>query len=375
MKAFIDAARIYAAMAATIAALLCGCTPDTPPAEALRPVRVVEVQYQHAREANRYFGAVQARHEVDQAFRVGGKVRERQVDVGQRVREGDVLALLDDVDYRLAEAAAQKQLEAAHAEAWRAKSDWQRLQALQHDGSVSASDDEHAQIRMLTTQAAAEAEARKLELARNQVKYTVLRAPSNGVVTSVRFEVGQVVAAGQPVIQIANEDEPEIVADVPENHLEAFRKARFTAWLASAPDDKFEVVLREMSGQAAAQTRTYRARLKPATPRRLPLGGTATLLVETESSGPTLASIPAAALTQSQGAPALWTARRTGDERVGTVALAPVEVHGYGSDAVLVAGLPTGTLVVTAGVQKMAPGLRVALPGAPHDSYLSQVTP
>jgi multidrug efflux pump subunit AcrA (membrane-fusion protein) len=169
--------------------------------------------------------------------------------------------------------------------------------------------------------------------------------------------------------------EPEIVADVPEDHLEAFKKARFTAWLASAPEEKFEVVLRELSAQAAAQTRTYRARLRPAKPRALPLGATATLVTEREAAGPPLASIPAAAITQTKGQPALWTARRAGDEPIGVVELEPVAVHGYRNDEVLVSGLPAGTLVVTAGVQKMAPGLRVVLPGAAHDVHMSRVAP
>lgn len=364
-----------ASIAATITALLSACSSGTPPAEALRPVTTVEIQYDRAREVNRYFGSVQARHEVDQAFRVGGKVLERRVDVGQSVREGEVLAVLDVVDYRLAEEAAHQQLEAATARARQAESDWQRMQALKLDGSVSESDEERAQSTLRTARAAAEAEARKLDLARNQVQYTVLRAPGSGVVTTVRFEVGQVVAAGQPVIQIANQGEPEIVADIPEDHLETFRKAHFMASLASSPDERFEVVLRELSAQAASQTRTYRARLKPATPRRLPLGATATLVTAIEKAGPELASVPAAAITQSHGQPALWTAHRTGDEPSGTVELAPVAVHGYRNDEVLVSGLPAGTLVVTAGVQKMAPGLRVALPVAGHEGYVSRVAP
>jgi len=362
-------------IAATIASFLSACSSHTPPAEVLRPVRIVELRYESAHDVSRYFGSVQARHEVDQAFRVGGKVIERRIDVGQNVHEGDVVAVLDDVDYRLAEEAARQQLEAATARARQAESDWQRMQALKDDGSVSESDDEHAQSTLLTSRAAAEAETRELELARNQVKYTVLRASSSGVVTSMRFEVGQVVAAGQPVIQIANQGEPEIVADVPEDDLEAFKKARFTAWLASAPEEKFEVVLRELSAQAAAQTRTYRARLKPAETRELPLGATATLVAEREVDGPPLASIPAAAITQSEGQPALWTARRDGDEPIGVVELTPVAVRGYRNDEVLVSDLPAGTLVVTAGVQKMAPGLRVALPGAAHDVYMSRVAP
>jgi RND family efflux transporter MFP subunit len=226
---------------------------------------------------------------------------------------------------------------------------------------VSDSDAEHAQSELLTARAAAEAETRKLDLARNEAKYTALRAQEGGVVTGVRVEVGQVVAAGQPVIAIANEGEPEIVIDVPEDHLTLFKTAHYQAWLGSAPDDKFEVVLRELSAQAAAQTRTYRARLRPAAQHQLPLGASATLLAEHDSAGPRVAVIPAAAITQSQGQPALWAVRRVGAEPIGTVELTRITVHEYRKDEVLVSGPPAGVLIVTAGVQKMAPGLKVAL--------------
>ena len=299
------------AVAVAAASLLVACGSPAPAVEALRPVRTVVVRYDGAQDASRYFGSVQARYEIEQAFRVGGKVMERRVDVGQTVHEGDVLAVLDDADYRLTEQATRQQLEAASARARQAESDARRLEALKLDGSVSASEEEHAQSELRTSRAAAEAETRKLALARNQVEYTVLRASSDGVVTSVQLEVGQVVAAGQPVIAIANEGEPEIVVDVPEAHLAAFKSAHYRASLASAPDDLFEVVLREFSAQAAAQTRTYRARLKPATPRALPLGATATLIAERVASGPPVAVIPATAITQQKGKPALWVVRRS----------------------------------------------------------------
>jgi RND family efflux transporter MFP subunit len=370
-------ALLTALLAVIVAALVAACE-SHPPEEALRAVRTVELRYDAARDSNRYFGSVQARHEVDQAFRVGGKVMERRADVGDTVSEGDVIAVLDDADYKLAEEAARQNLEAAKTRVRQSESDWRRLQDLKTDGSVSDSDEEHARSELDTAQASAEAELRKLNLARNQVQYTVLRASTAGVVTAVRFEVGQVVAAGQPVIAIANEGEPEIVIDVPEDHLTAFRTARYRAWLMSSPDDQFQVDLRELSAQAAAQTRTYRARLRPTQPRKLPLGASATLLAERDVAGPRVAAVPAAAITQSEGQPAVWTVRRAGAEPIGTVQLVPVALHGYRNDEVLVSGPPAGELVVTAGVQKMAPGLRVALtmaPGEERAAALSQDVP
>ena len=109
-------------------AALSACT-SKPPPEALRAVRTAEIRYDNTQETNRYVGTVQSRHEVNEAFRVGGKVVQRKVDVGQKVREGDVLAVLDDTDYRLAEDAARQQLVAATTQARQAESDRHRLDA------------------------------------------------------------------------------------------------------------------------------------------------------------------------------------------------------------------------------------------------------
>lgn len=363
-------AQIAVLMFVPVAALMAACT-SKPAPEALRAVRTAEVRYDRAQETNRYFGSVQARYEVDQAFRVGGKVVTRKVDVGQKVRQGDVLATLDDTDYKLAVEAARQQLLAAQAQARQAQSDRQRLNALKSDGSVSPSDDEKAQSNAETTRAAAEADARKLELARNRLEYTTLRASQDGVVTSVKFEVGQVVAEGQPIVSIAKEGEPEIVVNVPEDQLAVFKASRYKATLTSAPDRSFDVVLRELSPQAASTTRTFRARLKPSTPRPLPLGASATLVVDRPVTEAPAAAIPAAAITQDKGKPAVWIVRREGSEAVGTVNLYSVVVHEYRNDVALVSGPKAGELVVIAGVQKMAPGLRVALPEAVRDQTSS----
>ena len=95
-----------ALLAISIAAMLSGCSHEPPP-EPLRAVRTVEIRYDKTQETDRYFGSVQARYEVDQGFRVGGKVMSRKVDVGQKVRQGDVIAVLDDSDYKLAHEAVE----------------------------------------------------------------------------------------------------------------------------------------------------------------------------------------------------------------------------------------------------------------------------
>jgi hypothetical protein len=130
-------------------------------------------------------------------------------------------------------------------------------------------------------------------------------------------------------VAIANQEEPEIVVDVPEDHFASFKTARFKASLASAPAESFDVILRELSLQAAPQTRTYRARLKPVTPRHLPLGATATVVAE-RVVGSSVAVVPASAITVRNERPAVWVVRRSEDaEAVGTVDLSEVAVHEY----------------------------------------------
>lgn len=352
---------ITAVSAAVLCSLLASCADPVPPTEALRPVKTVELKYNGEHDSHRYFAVVSPRNEVEQAFRVGGKVLERRVNIGQKVKKGDVLASLDDSDYKLAAEAAAQRLTAAQARAQQAESDWQRLQALKRDGSVSASQEEQARSNLSTAKATAEAEVRQLVLARNQVKYAVLTAPLSGVVTSLNLESGQVVAAGQPVIAIANEAEPEIVVNVPENHLETFKNSRYQASLARDPDQLFDVTLRELSAQAAAQTRTFRARLKPEAGRKLSLGASATLITKSKGNDIPVAVIPATALTQNQGKPAVWAVQRVSNNE-GAVELVNVSIHSYRNDDVLVYGPAAGTLVVTAGVQKMTAGLPVSLP-------------
>src|SRR5512134_346046 len=156
-------ARAAALLAAPVVLLVAACSSEKPP-EPLRSVRTAEIRYDKAEETNRYTGTVQARHEVDQAFRVGGKIMARKVDVGQTVREGDVLAVLDETDYRLAEEAARQQSIAAATQARQAESDRRRNETLIGDGAVSTSDDEQTRTGAVRAKAAAEAAARQLEL-------------------------------------------------------------------------------------------------------------------------------------------------------------------------------------------------------------------
>ena len=342
------------------ALLLAGCGREAPPPSAdIRPVRAEQVGVRAEYSGTRYAGEVRARHETELAFRVAGRVQTRAVEVGTQVKAGQVIATLDPQDYALAVGAAQAQLTAAEAEAKLAQQDLQRFSELRAQNFISQAELD----RRRTTAEAAQARARQLraETARqgNQQAYTRLTAPHAGVVTAITLEPGQVVAAGQPVAQLARNGEREVRIDVPENALDALRAARtLTIRLWTAPDVRYAGRLRELSPMADAASRTYSARVSFAEPdAAVKLGMTATVEVGGEAT-PGL-SVAQAALFKINGQPQVWVV----DRQTLKVAARSVQLGALSGDrAAIVSGLAAGEWVVTAGVHKIAPGQRVRLP-------------
>src|SRR5690606_1199774 len=110
-------------------AVLAGCNRDAPPVEGPRPVLVVHPRAADAAVAA-FAGEVRAREESPLAFRVGGKLVERRAEVGDHVRAGDILAVLDGSDLQAQARAAQAQWAAASAELGRASADRARYAQL-----------------------------------------------------------------------------------------------------------------------------------------------------------------------------------------------------------------------------------------------------
>jgi multidrug efflux pump subunit AcrA (membrane-fusion protein) len=166
-----------------------------------------------------------------------------------------------------------------------------------------------------------------------------------------------VVGEGQPVATLAKLGEREIVIDIPESRVVTARKAAASASLWASDGLRFPVTLRELSPVAAAATRTYRARYRiGAEAPPMELGMTATVWLQSAAgAGARVATLPASALHQADGRAAVWTVAPGGTAPV----LVPVQVLRYGEESVQVTGLADGQLVVTAGVQKLYPGMSV----------------
>jgi RND family efflux transporter MFP subunit len=251
-------------------------------------------------------------------------------------------------------------VQAAAVEARQAVSDEARLRRLLADDSVGAADHERQQARADAATARLDQARRQLELARNREGYAALVAPYAGIVTAIRFELGQVVPEGQPVATLAREGSHEVVVGLPEDWVGRARSLTATAAPWADPTAKLQLVLRELSPQASAQGRTYRARYAAAPAARaqlsaLPLGSTMQLTLSAPQAGPATVALPVSALLKGSGSEGVWALNAQGSGLVFT----PVKVVSIDDATVQVTGLTPGSRIVSVGAQKLDAGSAV----------------
>lgn len=240
--------------------MLLGCSKKTEEAEQIPYVMVVQPATT-LNEQQSYAGEVQARQATDLAFRVGGQITERFVNVGDRVKVGQVLAKLDVKDAQLQLNSARAQLDSTQSAAKIAANEFKRFQQLLPIHAVSQSQYDVVKNQYEAAVAAAKQAQASYNVAANQTSYNRLLANKNGVITQRNIEIGQVIAAGQVAYQLAIDGNREVVIGVPEQavaKIQVGQDAWVTLW--SNPEEKFAAYVREIS-PAADASRTFSAKV------------------------------------------------------------------------------------------------------------------
>jgi len=344
--------------------LLTGCEPVSvppDPSELIRPVRVMTVEPAAGGERVTLTGRIEAQDEVRLAFRIAGRMLERNVNVGDGVRGGEVVARLDPQTWRDAVATARADLTAARARLVETRNQFERFQTLIRDGFITRAMFDEAEQAFRSAEAQVSAAEARVRIAETELSFTELLADGPGVVTARGAEPGEVVAAGQMIVTLAREGGRDAVIDVPTRIMQqAPSGLPIEVSLNEDPRERAQGLVREVAPQADPVTRTFRVRvglIDP--PPALRLGSTITAAaVLGEDAGGLL--IPAAALTTSNAQPAVWVL----DPESMTVELRNVAVTRYDLAQVAIAhGLAIGETIVTAGVQTLRPGQQVRLAG------------
>lgn len=339
----------------------CG-TGDEPPAAHVRPVRTVTIAERDVGVPIVLTGSIQAEDEAPLAFRISGRMVERSVGLGARVRAGQVVARLEPQNEQNSLRAARANLAAAQGQLTNARNNLRRQEPLAARGAVSQAELDRAREGFQTASSQVEAAKAQLELAQDQLGFTQLVADAAGVITAVGAEPGEVVSAGRMVVTLARESGRDAVFDVPGQVLRsAPGNVQVTVSLKDDPGVTAVGRVREVAPQADPVTRTFEVRVGLTDPPAdMLLGATVTGRIDAVSGAEI--GIPAAALTQHDGEPAVWVV----DPATTTVSMRAIDVLRYEPDAIVVSsGLAPGDIVVTAGVQALHPGQKIRILPSP----------
>jgi multidrug efflux system membrane fusion protein len=351
---------LLAGLALAVALPLAGCGSEAKPAEAARPVLVIHPGGGAEAAITAYPGEIRAREESPLAFRVGGKLVRRDVDVGAHVKQGDLLAVLDAGDLAAQARAAQAQLTAAEAELARARADQARFAKLASQQLVSRSTLDAQNAAATAAQGQANAARANLDVARNQAAYTQLRAPRDGVIASRSAEAGQVVGAGQPIFTLAADGGREVAIALPESRIRQFNVGQPVAVeLWSVPGQRLPGTIREIAPAADPQARTYAARVSLSGDgvKAVDLGQSARVYVQDNGSRAAL-TVPLSAIQRDAGNnPALWVV----DPGTSKLRLASVQLGPFGETAApVLSGVKPDAWIVAAGGHLLREGQLVA---------------
>lgn len=338
-----------------VALALCGCEKHREEATPLvRPVRTVVVEKGEVTDATAVTGAIRARDEVNLAFRIPGKVIERKLEVGDEVRAGQTVALIDNKVEQSNRDAAQAELRSAQATLDEAEANEKRKSGLLASHAVSQYDYDLALRQLKISQGQVEAAQARLTAAEEQLSYTEVKSDATGVVTATGAKTGEVVQAGQMIIRVAQQGKRDAVFDMPAWIIRDGLSLNQEIEVSLADQSTISTVggIREISPQADPVTRNYEVKVElPSIPAGMFLGATVVGRVKREAI--MLVEVPSTALMALNDKPAVWVM----DEAARCVRRREVVIDRYTPQSVLVRdGLQPGERVVTAGVQELHEG-------------------
>ncbi|MGV3683628.1 MAG: efflux RND transporter periplasmic adaptor subunit [Acidovorax sp.] len=344
---------------AASALVLAACSQPAPPEEPVRSVKLMTVGVGALQSQVEYAGEVRARVESRLGFRVAGKIVQRQAELGQRVKAGDVLAQLDPRDYQLAADSARAQLASATTQRDLAAADYKRYQTLKDQNFISGAELERRDATLKAAQAALDQARAQLSSQGNQATYTRLVADVSGVVTGIEAEPGQVVAAGTPVVRIAQDGPRDVVFAVPEDKVAQIAVGSDVAVRGWSGGPEMAGKVREVAASADAATRTFQVKVAIEGKDVPALGATVYAQPKVLAhAGVVAIKLPTSALRQEGQATAVWVydaASSTVKSQVVQIATAD------GNEAVVAGGLTPGMQVVSTGVHVLSPGQKVTV--------------
>ncbi len=360
--------------AACILALAgCGREAKAPEKQPI-PVRVVTVASHGEQARTRYSASIEPFEQVTLAFKASGYVREikkvrgadgrlRNVQEGDAVSAGSVLARIHDVEYAARHNQAKGSLAEAQAGLKRARLDFERAERLFQTQSITKPDYDAARASLDAGQARVDSARAKLNEAEASLADTVMTAPADGVILTRQIEAGALVSPGSPGFVIAQTDFMKAVFGVPDWLVrEAKLGMTLPVRVESLGAQEFPGRITAISPIADPTTRLFQVELTVRNPQGILKAGLIAT-VEVPEADPEAAREQATALVVPLAAIVRPAAGKfavlvmEGEGSRGIARQRPVEVgEVYGNMVAIRQGLKPGERVVVSGASLLAEG-------------------
>jgi len=323
-----------------------------PAATVLKPVRTLTVNYGAVIERS-FSGVVNAAKSAEIGFRVNGELQQVLTKEGDQVKQGQILARLDQADFRI-------KLDVAQAEFDRAQADFKRASSLLKQSAISASDYEKLKAQLSNAQA-------QLDAANKNIEYTVLKAPFDGIIAKQYVSNFEKVSASAAFAVVQDLSQFEISIDIPESVM--IRVKRTTTPNVHAVFDgnentTYPLTFKEVATRADEKTQTYNVKFVMDSPKDLNLlPGMSALVTASESTTETHGHIyvPAHTVLEDSQGRFVYIAKPI-EAGVAEIQRRSVVVGSLNENGIqVIQGLDAGDKVVTAGMSKMTQGLKARL--------------
>lgn len=337
--------------------------------EVIRPVRAIQLSDTGQMKKRTFPGKAKATKEVELSFRVSGPLITLPVNVGDKVVKGDVLAKIDPRDFEVSLSNMLGQLSRAQANLKRAQSEYDReIRILQQDsGATSQVAVDRKKAAMDQAIADTTSLNASVSASRDQLAYTQLIAPFDGVVVNKYVENFESVSAGQQIIRMIDNSRIEMVINIPESLISFVPNVeRVYVQFDSFPEHTLTAEVKEVSSEASETTRTYPVTLvmeQPEDIQILPGMAGKTVGADIKESAAVMKqpiTVPMSAIFTADTAEDsfVWVI----DEATQTVSKRSVVLGSLTDQGIVVTeGLKVGEWIATAGVHYLREGQKVKI--------------
>ncbi len=356
-------------MGVTLFLTACADAEKTEMTAPLRQVRSILVGVSSDVFQRSFSGTLHSSNEISYSFKVHGTVEEIKVDVGQAVKKGDVIAIIDPSDYELEVQKAVANLNEANSEYRKAQADYARTKKLYEAGNSSRSDLDNARAAAETAAASTQSFKKSLQIAQQNVSYTKMKSQSDCKIASIPVSSGENISQGAKVITAECGDDLEVKLDVPESTILSIKKGMPVNVSFSALEGKvYKGIVNEVAVSSVEGGTTFPVTvvMDSSNLDGLKAGLSADVLFEISNGNKTGKSapiIPSFAISEDQSGQFVYLVKPTEGDRA-TVQKQAVKVGGVMSNGIeVIEGLEPGERIVTAGVSVLRDGMEVKYSG------------